>query len=344
MGRLVPGAFGLLLLASIVWSAEVKVTPEEKLEKMKQQMKEMKQDIKDKYPSKDASTDAYRKNLVQFDRLMNLPDFGDGDKDEQKAEKQVYMEALLVAKTCFRDWVDDVECHMHVYERMYAAADDAAKEQVKVDYKEGYESEVRLKQQLASLKNISMSETGHYDRILVALQQNFNNMVNSYEKEVDEIAVVFSKHLKSKEFDEIIKSLNSKMSLNMPAGNAEMRHAVVKMAIADWVKAEKTKSEHAGYDHADKSKWIQMMNKIPNTLKYSTRGATPFKKEHLARALDILGKQEWYEDAKSKSQSYLQHVADTMRHAAMQKSDSLIAQVMHSMKNGMSHADMKINM
>jgi len=343
MGRLVPGAFGLLLLASIVWSAEVKLTPEEKLEKMQQKMKQMKQDIKDEYPSTD--TNAYRKNFVQFDRLMNLPDFGDGDKDEQNAEKQAYMEALLVAKTCFRDWVDDVECHMHVYERMDAAADGkAAKDQVKVDYKEGYESEVRLKQQLASLKNISMSETGHYDKILVALQQNFNNMVNSYEKEVDEIAAVFSKHLNSTEFDEIIQSLNSKMSLNMHAGDAEMKHAVVKMAIADWVKAEKTKSEHAGYDHADKSKWEQMMNKIPNTLKYSTRGATPFVKEHLAKALDILGKQEWYEEKKRESQTKLQKVAETMRHAAMQKSDSLIAQVMHAMENGMSHADMEFNM
>merc|ERR1712200_283778 len=166
-----------------------------------------------------------------------------------------------------------------------------------------------------------------------ALQKNFNAMVNSYEKELDEIVTVFSKHLESEEFDDILNSIEAeiKSTHGVTVGHAEMRHAVAKLAIADWV-------------HADRSKWEKMMNKIPNTLKHATRGATPFKKEHLARALDILGKQEWYEDAKSKSQSYLQHVADTMRHAAMQKSDSLIAQVMHSMKNGMSHADMKINM
>jgi len=333
MGRLVPGAFGLLLLASV---AAVHGEAHKAMKKMTLQ------DFKNEYASKDKSNSAYRKNIVHFDRLMNLPeDFKDLD------DKKVYVKSLLVAKTCFRDWVDDVECHMHVYERMRdAATDDAAKKQVEVDYKNGYESEQRLAQQIADLEKISESEMGHYDEVLVALQKNFNAMVNSYEKELDEIVTVFSKHLESEEFDDILNSIEAeiKSTHGVTVGHAEMRHAVAKLAIADWVKAERTKSEHAGASHADRSKWEKMMNKIPNTLKYSTRGATPFKKEHLARALDILGKQEWYEDAKSKSQSYLQNVADTMRHAAMQKSDSLIAQVMHSMKNGMSHADMKFNM
>jgi len=254
------------------------------------------------------------------------------------------VKSLLVAKTCFRDWVDDVECHMHVYERMRdAAPDTAAKEKVKVDYKIGYESEQRLAQQIKDLEKISESEMGHYDEVLVALQKNFNAMVNSYEKELDEIVTVFSKHLESEEFDDILNSLENEMksSHNITVGHAEMRHAVAKLAIADWVKAERTKSEHAGASHADRSKWEKMMNKIPNTLKYSTRGATPFVKEHLAKALDILGKQEWYEEAKSKSQAYLQDVANRMRHEAMKKSDTLIAQVMHAMKEGMKHSDMK---
>lgn len=337
MGRLVPGAVGLLFLASVVWSAAVNADGE-----AHKAMKKMTlQDFKDKYASRDKSNNAYRKNIVHFDRLMNLPDdFKDLD------DKRVYVKSLLVAKTCFRDWVDDVECHMHVYERMRDAApanDTAAKEKVKVDYKIGYESEQRLAQQIKDLEKISESEMGHYDEVLVALQKNFNAMVNSYEKELDEIVTVFSKHLESEEFDDILNSLENEMksSHNITVGHAEMRHAVAKLAIADWVKAERTKSEHAGASHADRSKWEKMMNKIPNTLKYSTRGATPFVKEHLAKALDILGKQEWYEEAKSKSQAYLQDVANRMRHEAMKKSDTLIAQVMHAMKEGMKHSDMK---
>jgi len=336
MGRLVPGAIGLLFLASVVWSAAVNADGEK--EEREKRMKEMKQDIKAEYASKDNSNSAYRKNIVQFDRLMNLPNFKDGNKNatQIKAEKILYMEALLVAKTCFRDWVDDVECHVHVYERMLdAAVGKAAKDKVKVDYDTGYKSEQRVKEQLADLKKLQNSETDHYDRIIVALQKNFNDMVNSYEKELDEIATVFSKHLESEGVD-MIKELESEMkSLNI--GHDEMRHAVVKLAIADWVSAEKTKSERAGFGMANKHKWVQMMNKIPGTLKYNTRGATPFKKEHLARALDILGKRKWYEEAKSKSQAYLQEVATHMRHEAMKKSESIISDNMAKM-----HAKMNV--
>jgi len=337
MGRLVPGAFGLLFLASVVWSAAVN-------EEAKTSMKfpDFQNEINEMKSSKDNSNNAYRKNIVHFDRLMNLPkDFKDLD------EKMLYMKSLLVAKACFRDWVADVECNMHVYERLEAAAtDNATKKQLKVDHEKGYASHISVSRQLEGLKNISKSETGHFDVVLVALQKNFNNMVNSYEKEMVEIVNALSKHIESTEFDEILKSLDAEMEKSEKGhlGHARMRHEVAKMAIADWVEAERRKSEHAGAAHADRSKWEKMMNKIPNTLKYSTRGATPFKKEHLAKALDILGKQEWYEDAKSKSQSYLQHVADTMRHAAMMNSDSLIAQVMHSMKNGESGADMDMKM
>jgi len=336
MGRLVPGAIGLLFLASVVWSAAVNADGEK--EEREKRMKEMKQDIKAEYASKDNSNSAYRKNIVQFDRLMNLPNFKDGNKNatQIKAEKILYMEALLVAKTCFRDWVDDVECHVHVYERNK----EKDPEKAKVDYKIGYESEQRVYNQVQLLKEMAKYNTTHFDDTLEDLQKNFNDMVNSYEKELDEIATVFSKHLESEEFDDMIESLESQMkSLNI--GHDEVRHAMAKMAIADWVKAEKTKSEQAGYVHADKHKWVQMMNKIPNTLKYSTRGATPFVKEHLAKALDVLGKQEWYEEAKNKSQAYLQDVANRMRHEAMKKSDTLIAQVMHAMKEGMKHSDMK---
>jgi len=335
MGRLVPGAIGLLFLASVVWSAAVNADGEK--EEREKRMKEMKQDIKAEYASKDNSNSAYRKNIVQFDRLMNLPNFKDGNKNatEIKAEKILYMEALLVAKTCFRDWVDDVECHVHVYERMLdAAVGKAAKDKVKVDYDTGYKSEQRVKEQLADLKKLQNSETDHYDRIIVALQKNFNDMVNSYEKELDEIATVFSKHLESEGVD-MIEELESEMkSLNI--GHDEMRHAVVKLAIADWVSAEKTKSERAGFGMANKHKWVQMMNKIPGTLKYNTRGATPFKKEHLARALDILGKQEWYEAAKRKSQAYLQEVATHMRHEAMKMSETIINDEMAKMHDQMN--------
>jgi len=331
MGRLVPGAFGLLFLASVVWSAAVHGEAHKAMKRMTLQ------DFKNEYASKDKSNSAYRKNIVHFDRLMNLPeDFKDLD------DKKVYVKSLLVAKTCFRDWVDDVECHMHVYERMRDAAKDkdkATKKQVEVDYKYGYESEQRLTQQIADLEKISESNSVHYDEVLVALQKNFNAMVNSYEKELDEIVTVFSKHLESEEFDDILNSIEAeiKSTHNVTVGHAEMRHAVAKLAIADWVKAERTKSEHAGASHADRSKWEKMMNKIPNTLKYSTRGATPFKKEHLARALDILGKQEWYEAAKSKSQAYLQEVATHMRHEAMKASETLISDYMLKM-----HAEMNV--
>jgi len=341
MGRLVPGAIGLLFLASVVWSAAVNAD-EEREERIKR-MKAMKHDIKASYQSKDNRNSAYRKNIVQFERLMNLPNFEDETKtDEQiKDDKQDYMKALLVAKTCFRDWVDDVECHMHVYERKRDAAKgkgEAEEKKVEVDYKFGYESEQRVSKQLDDLKKIQKSEKDHYDTVLVSLQKNFNDMVNSYEKEVDEIAAVFSKHLESEEFDEMIKSLESEMkSLNMSVGHAEMRHAVAKLAIADWVNAEKTKSERAGFGMANRDKWVQMMNKIPGTLKYNTRGATPFKKEHLARALDILGKRKWYEEAKSKSQAYLQEVATHMRHEAMKKSESIISDNMAKM-----HAKMNV--
>jgi len=336
MGRLVPGAIGLLFLASVVWSAAVNAD-EEREERIKR-MKAMKHDIKASYQREDNSNSAYRKNIVQFDRLMNLPDFDPYENktvEEIKDEKILYMEALLIAKTCFRDWVDDVECHMHVYERNINPEDP---EKAKVDHKIGYEAEQRVSNQLVLLRNISMSDNNAFNDVLTQLQKNFNDMVNAYEKELDEIATVFSKHLESEEFDKMLESLESEMK---SVGHNEMRHAMAKMAIADWVKAEKAKSEQAGYVHADKHKWVQMMNKIPNTLKYSTRGATPFKKEHLASALDILGKHTWYEEAKSKSQAYLQEVANNMRHEAMMKSESIIAQVMHDMKEGMKHSDMK---
>jgi len=340
MGRLVPGAIGLLFLASVVWSAAVDADGEK--EEREKKMKEMMHDIKASYPSKDNRNSAYRKNIVQFERLMNLPNFEDGNKNETqiKDEKQLYLKSLLVAKTCFRDWVADVECHVHVYERMKDAAKgkgEAEKKKVEVDYKFGYESEQRVSKQLDDLKKIQKSEKDHYDKVLVSLQKNFNDMVNSYEKEVDEIAAVFSKHLESEEFDEMIESLESEMkSLNMSVGHAEMRHAVAKLAIADWVNAEKTKSERAGFGMANRDKWVQMMNKIPGTLKYNTRGATPFKKEHLAKALDILGKQEWYEAAKRKSQAYLQEVATHMRHEAMKKSETLISEYMKEMHDQMN--------
>jgi len=337
MGRLVPGAIGLLFLASVVWSAAVNADGEK--EEREKRMKEMKQDIKAEYASKDNSNSAYRKNIVQFDRLMNLPNFKDGNKNatQIKAEKILYMEALLVAKTCFRDWVDDVECHVHVYEREKNAAngDKTLEAKAKVDYKIGYESEQRVYNQTLLLKEMAKSNTHHFDKVLRDLQKNFNDMVNSYEKELDEIATVFSKHLESEGVD-MIKELESEMkSLNI--GHDEMRHAVVKLAIADWVSAEKTKSERAGFGMANKHKWVQMMNKIPGTLKYNTRGATPFKKEHLARALDILGKRKWYEEAKSKSQAYLQEVATHMRHEAMKKSESIISDNMAKM-----HAKMNV--
>jgi len=328
MGRLVPGAIGLLFLASVVWSAAVNAD-EEREERIKR-MKAMKHDIKASYQREDNSNSAYRKNIVQFDRLMNLPDFDPYENktvEEIKDEKILYMEALLIAKTCFRDWVVDVECHMHVYERNK----EKDPEKAKVDHKTGYESEQRVSNQIADLKNISMTNSKAFDHVLTELQKNFNDMVNAYEKELDEIATVFSKHLESEEFDKMLESLESEMK---SVGHNEMRHAMAKMAIADWVKAEKAKSEQAGYVHADKHKWVQMMNKIPNTLKYSTRGATPFKKEHLASALDILGKHAWYEAAKSKSQAYLQEVANHMRHEAMKKSESIIATVMHKMNEG----------
>lgn len=260
-----------------------------------------------------------------------------------------FLEEMLVTKTCFRDWIDDEECEMHKYD----TAKKVDKEAAKKAHSKGYQDEQRIVQQLASInknaaamdasfKNKTTTTNGvdYIHEVSKQIQKNLKQMVD---KVSEEKAENIDEHLGSKEFSEMFNNISKALTdSGFEVSNQGMHHEVARLMYSIWVEEEKEKSTMGSFSHASKSHddWIAMMNKMPDTLKYTTTGATPIIKHHLAKALKKLD-EEQYKKLKETSQSYLQKLANKMRHEAMAKANTIIAQVMHSMKNGeIDHSNM----
>jgi len=302
-----------------------------------------------------------------------------------RQEKFDYLEALLVAKTCFREWIRNDDCHMKNYDKEILKINelnldhDSVEYQNKVDaakkaFPIGAKSSARLVEQIAGLTEIYDKQGDYFEHVTKALQKNFNEMVKQVEADEKEVEALRA-HLNSDEFDAIFLALKMEYKEKLSDGSTVTkkvnRNDLVNMAMEEWVEAEKLKSNlgklsyHVGQS---REKWNDLQNKIPNTAKYNTRGATPTVKRHLRAQLQIICNKEKedrrkeeieaagkdkelikkaedasyecddlngrYNMLKEKSAAYLMAQANQMRHEAMEKSNSIIAYVIHKMTNG----------
>jgi len=268
--------------------------------------------------------------------------------DDATVNKTQFLEAILVAKTCLRDWVRDEECPMHEYQ---TAAKNIGKADAKIKYPKGYEQANKTIENVKDLKKIyDDGNTGHFMKVLDALQDNFIEMIEYTNKEEESMSAL-KKHLESDEFKDMFKDIEAGLAADgISMTKHDKYHSVARQAIAHWIEAEKEKSVKGTWQRNNtREDWEKKMNKIPDTLKYKTRGATPVIKKHLRGKFekgfngdaDALAK---YTALKEKSEDYLQALANRMRHEAMKKSNTLIAQVMHAVEMGVSHEDMVLGM
>jgi len=272
------------------------------------------------------------------------------DNDDDRI---AYLDALLVAKTCFREWVRDEECHMREFDAAVIAAEklatkeeqEAAVQAARKADPVGAEAHDRLKDQIEDLTSIKDKSATHFESVITALKNNFNEMVEKAKHDEKQLKALKA-HIASNEFLDMFNAL-TKADYDF-AGIVEedkRKQFLVGVAMQEWIEHERdlqqkgklSKLDNKGWSHA---RWEQMMSKIPDTAKYNTRGATPVQKKHLHRELEVLGHMTAYENLKSKSGDFYMARANQLRHEAMEKSNSIIAYVMHKMQNGGSMEDM----
>jgi len=381
MARLLQAALPLLLLASFAYSDDLEPEDMGIMHRMKGA---------EKYGMPSVQTvDISKKSNFNSNKMeKSLSYLTDTSFESLKtqADQRDYLESLLVAKTCFREWIRDEECHMRAYEAAKDAAEllpidqqENAKQKAEKDHQVGFQSHVRLTTQMADLKKIQNKSGDYFKHVTNALKDNFNEMVK--QARADQAAVdALVAHLASDEFKDMFKSIKKDYSYidakdgnKTKTGKAEDMN-MVHLAMEEWVEAEKKKYESGelsqlrvhgwGKDHH--KRWDDMQNKIPETLKYNTRGSTPYVKKHLRAQLDIACSNEkskriqnmtdeykakgeevpanleadcddlnaQYNKLKQKSAAVLMAQANQMRHEAMEKSNSIIAYVMHKMAEG----------
>lgn len=286
-----------------------------------------------------------------FKRSIEDLQNADYDSFTTNEERTDYLEALLVAKSCFREWVRDERCVMADYDSAVVAAKaltnedekNAALQKAKEDYPFGVDAHVRLTKQVDDLKTIqNHNNTDYFKTVLKALNQNFKEMVEQAKRE-DANYRALKDHFESEEFKDIFDAIKDSLNFEGVPDNDDKRKAhVVNMAMEAWIEQERSKSNNGqldahGWSH---ERWNKMMNKIPDTAKYNSRGATPVEKKHLSRFLAIIGNDTKYDQLKEKSADFYMARANQLRHEAMEKSNSIIAYVMHKMANGGDMSEM----
>jgi len=360
MARLLQAVLPLLLLASLA-------TAETKEERIYREGKEARAHGHKKY-----NEDQFKDLKYVSDKDVNLTKNENGDLDFSNDKIDIayfrdtsyeslgndearmdFLEALLVAKTCFRDWIRDDDCMMKNYEVAKAQIDkitDAKKKanalaDARKNHPVGADSHYRLKRQLDDLKKIqSDTKKGDYFvHVTKALRENFLEMVDKAAADEADMQALRS-HLGSEEFKIIFNNLKKDLK-NEGFTEDDFAKANYMSLLGDWIEEEKKKSENGELNPENygwgRDAWTKMMNKIPDTAKYLTRGATPFSKKHLAAHLRVMDSEK-YHKLKQKSSAYLMAKANQMRHEAMEKSNSIIAYVMHKMLNGKgANHDMK---
>jgi len=296
--------------------------------------------------------DGYRmfnkQSKVKLSDLMNKDVLNDLKIAE---DKFFFLEGLLAAKTCFRDWVNDDECTLHIYtDAIYAAkGNEALLRQAQEDHPKGFDNYERVYDQVKNMKEIyNKNKIGHFRMVLEALQKNFVEMVELQNEEASTLAAL-KKHLESDELADMITAIEQELKEAIGTTEPNLKHHLIQQTIENWIADEKTKFTEGRLGKILEVKdWDKINNKMPDTLKYNTRGATPVAKEHLQKKFreGFKGNEELkkkYDTLKQKSAAYLQVVANRMRHEAMKKSNSLIAIVMHSVEMGQSHMDMDLS-
>lgn len=257
-----------------------------------------------------------------------------------------FINEVLVTKYCFRDWMDDKECDMHAYEEEAKEDADAARDK----HPKGHDAHKRIGEQLKTIvdheKGLKSSGGAQkfMNKLGKALKFNLKEMISEL---VGEHLNALNKHLNSSEFDDMYNNIKEEVLKPGKSNEAGIKHEVARMMYNAWVEDEKKKSEGGEITNKDDKahvrgteEWNKLMNKMPDTKKYNTRGSTPIVKKHLAKDLDALN-YDAYTKLKKKSQEYLLSVAQRLRHEAMQKSNSIISYVMHKMQGDGSDHDMK---
>lgn len=279
----------------------------------------------------------------EFDIVTSV----DGLINYEKDVTVGFLNEILVTKYCFRDWVDDAECNIHAYEAAVQNSSISSK-QAEEQNPEGHDADMRIKKQMKEITDhIATIDEDAEQKFLntlgQALQRNLKEMVKGI-MNLDAL----NSHLNSTEFREMFGNISleiSKTNTNEASHTTTeaMKHEVARVVYSQWLQDERDKmfkgaldafnQRNMGTHKESKDKWLAAMNKIPETLKYRTRGATPFVKKHLADKFKAMDSEK-YEELKDKSQAYLQKIANQMRHEAMAKSDSIISLVIHSKDHG----------
>jgi len=264
--------------------------------------------------------------------------------NRQKSEE--FLESLLLSKACYREWIRDEECGIHVYLDANKTLGSAKASKL---HPEAFSANKRVANQTGEMMKIYDKSMGHFEKVLDALQDNLIDMIKFTADEEDAMKA-FKKHLDSQEFEEMISGIKSQVESDSKKDGTldDIHHNLVMKTVKDWVEAEKLKSTNGTWHDGVHIDWDELQNKIPDTEKYRTTGQTPVAKEHLQKHFtagfngnEDLKKQ--YNKLKEKSAAYLQAKANRMRHEAMRKSNSLIAIVMHSVEKGISHMDMDLS-